>query len=500
MTQPIFRDVEMISAYLDGQLSRSDAARLEARIKTDDACRRLLDELSQSRTLLRSLPARRAPRNFTLTPKMAGLKPPVPRAYPIFRLASAVMALLFLFTYAANISVPAYAALKAAAPAVGFGRGGGGGSNDANPPAANMAPMAAAPSDQAASPTASPEPGLFAQPAPTQPVNTLGATPTESLNGLLPATQTAIEAGPTYTQEPAPTEMIAPPGSAAKIVPTSEAPLPERTPLRLPVPAGVQFGLLGLAVMSGMIAYFVRARSDTGWFKARALVPARRDRRQVITIALIALAILALILSIVWVSTNTFFVDTPQPVALGDKSLPPQTLGDKAVGPAVTGGDKAMGPTVTLGGKGAGPATGIQSIVFGGGLGYGMNHAEPSGLLTSMDFPANIFPDGTALTYTPEMGVPAPTSGTVFGDRSFLLSVPPEAGEPRAPFTITLDYGDGVAVMVDQKKLALEWWSGSEWVDAASTCSPSSTYERLLDLKRLRVNVCKLGSFILVAP
>ena len=117
MTQPNFRDVEQLSAYLDGQLSQAESTRLETRLKTDPQLRTVFNDLSQSRALLRKLPARRAPRNFTLTPKMAGVKPPVPRAFPLFRFASALAAVLFFFSFTLNLTVPAFSAMRASAPA-----------------------------------------------------------------------------------------------------------------------------------------------------------------------------------------------------------------------------------------------------------------------------------------------------------------------------------------------------------------------------------------------
>ena len=99
-------DAELLSAYLDSQLSKVDSAQLESRIKTDPELRSVYDELRQSRTVLRKLPARRAPRNFTLTPKMAGIKPPLPRAFPVFRLASVLAAVLFFVGYVINLSAP----------------------------------------------------------------------------------------------------------------------------------------------------------------------------------------------------------------------------------------------------------------------------------------------------------------------------------------------------------------------------------------------------------
>ena len=62
------RDLELLSSYLDGQLKPSDSARLEARLSSDADLRSVLDDLRAARGLLRQLPMRKAPRNFTLTP------------------------------------------------------------------------------------------------------------------------------------------------------------------------------------------------------------------------------------------------------------------------------------------------------------------------------------------------------------------------------------------------------------------------------------------------
>src|SRR5512140_2854270 len=145
-----FRDVELLSAYLDGRLKPSDAARLEARLSTDADLKATLEDLRQTRTLLRRLPQRRAPRNFRLTPRMVGIKPPAPRAYPAFRFATALVALLFVAAVALNAFVPFAAArvAPAAAPALGMGGGGGGGYGGGpteSEPAAQSAPATEAP-------------------------------------------------------------------------------------------------------------------------------------------------------------------------------------------------------------------------------------------------------------------------------------------------------------------------------------------------------------------
>ncbi len=97
------RDWETLSVYLDGQVRPRARASLEARLQTDPSLSAALDELRRTRNVLRSLPRLRAPRNFTLTPQMAG-QPRViaSRLYPAFRLASALASLLFVLVVAGD--------------------------------------------------------------------------------------------------------------------------------------------------------------------------------------------------------------------------------------------------------------------------------------------------------------------------------------------------------------------------------------------------------------
>jgi anti-sigma factor RsiW len=101
-----FRDIEQLSAYLDGQLSPSDFARLESRIFADPELDSVLSDLRLARGILRKLPARKAPRNFTLTRKMVGLKPPLPRTFSFFRFSTAFATFLLMLTFAANSILP----------------------------------------------------------------------------------------------------------------------------------------------------------------------------------------------------------------------------------------------------------------------------------------------------------------------------------------------------------------------------------------------------------
>jgi anti-sigma factor RsiW len=120
------REIEQLSAYLDGQLEANESKRLESRLHSDPELASVLNDLRAARNILRKLPARKAPRNFTLTRQMVGLKPPLPRAYPIFRFATAFTTLLLLMTFALNLTALPLFAAPAAPDQFAYGRGGGG--------------------------------------------------------------------------------------------------------------------------------------------------------------------------------------------------------------------------------------------------------------------------------------------------------------------------------------------------------------------------------------
>jgi len=154
------RDLELLSSYLDGQLRPSDSTRLEARLSSDPDLRALLEDLRTARGLLRRLPMRKAPRNFTLTPRMVGKNPPLPRSYPAFRFVTALASLMLFFALGINFLAPQ----MAQAPA--FGMGGGGAPEVFS---AEEAPAAAEPAVSEAPALQAPveEPPMEMQPLPT---------------------------------------------------------------------------------------------------------------------------------------------------------------------------------------------------------------------------------------------------------------------------------------------------------------------------------------------
>ncbi len=153
------RDLELLSTYLDGQLKPSDSARLERRLASDPGLRAVLDDLRAARGLLRQLPMRKAPRNFTLTPKMVGKNPPLPRSYPAFRFVTALASLMLFFTLGLNFVAPQLAQTPA------FGMGGGGAPEVFSAEEAPAVPEAAA-----TELFATEEPSILMQPAPTETV------------------------------------------------------------------------------------------------------------------------------------------------------------------------------------------------------------------------------------------------------------------------------------------------------------------------------------------
>ncbi|MCL4530818.1 MAG: hypothetical protein M1282_15585 [Chloroflexi bacterium] len=233
-----FRDVELLSAYLDGQLDSNESARLESRLKTDESLRAVLDDLREARGILRQLPQRRAPRNFTLTPQMAGIKPPAPRAYPVFRLATAVATLLFVITFVVNGLSPVAAPRLAAAPAPAFGMGGGGvggGAPNESAPAATQAPAIEAPTAEA-----------FAQ----------SQTATETPPAANDNSRATILS--TQTSELAPKAAAPAPLNAAPVQVQPEAPARNQAPVSFIW----QIALGIVALIFGLIAWFLRLNTE----------------------------------------------------------------------------------------------------------------------------------------------------------------------------------------------------------------------------------------------
>jgi anti-sigma factor RsiW len=219
-----FRDIEQLSAYLDGQLSPSESTRLESRLASDPELASAFNDIRATRSILRKLPVRKAPHNFTLTRQLVGLKPPLPRSYSFFRFSTAFTTILLMLTFAANSIVPNIS-FGASAPApVALGMGGVGGG-----PAATEAPMAAAPSLEMA----------------VAPTETLSATDQDSAR--------VVE-----------TPIVEPP-IAKEAGTLSESQDQPRVQNKAPVPVAWQIALLFFGLISGMVMLALRQSAKQKW-------------------------------------------------------------------------------------------------------------------------------------------------------------------------------------------------------------------------------------------
>ncbi len=152
-------DLELLSSYLDDQLSPSEQKLVETRLESDSTYKEAFEKLRRTCLILRSLPQRPAPRNFTLSAEVNKKKVNIPSFFQIFRLSSAVavlgLVILLVFDFlpffgqsVINQNLEVAQAPAAAAPAAKpneppmiiiwgpsqpevLGKGGGGGGGDA---------------------------------------------------------------------------------------------------------------------------------------------------------------------------------------------------------------------------------------------------------------------------------------------------------------------------------------------------------------------------------
>ena len=109
------RDLELLSAYLDGELSARDLAGLPPRLEREPGLKQALEEMKAVVQHLGSLPEAPLPRSFTLTPETAGISSR-PRIYPVFQFATALAAIVFvalvgLDTFTGQLSMASRAAV-----------------------------------------------------------------------------------------------------------------------------------------------------------------------------------------------------------------------------------------------------------------------------------------------------------------------------------------------------------------------------------------------------
>ena len=102
------RDLDLLSAYLDGTLNNTERAALETRLQSDTELSRELASLRATVDLVKTLPTLRAPRDFTLTPQMVRRRPSIltSAAFSALSAAAAVVLLVLGSAFFLNTSLP----------------------------------------------------------------------------------------------------------------------------------------------------------------------------------------------------------------------------------------------------------------------------------------------------------------------------------------------------------------------------------------------------------
>lgn len=110
------RDLELLSAHLDGQLTPGEAEALLARLEHEPELTAAFKQLQRTRSLLRRAPQRRVPRSFMLTAKMVGEQARGGLgAWSSFNFASALAALALILVLVTDFSYNGMPALGAGA-------------------------------------------------------------------------------------------------------------------------------------------------------------------------------------------------------------------------------------------------------------------------------------------------------------------------------------------------------------------------------------------------
>ena len=242
------RDIELLSAYLDGELKPADSARLETRLNSDPELASVLSDLRATRTLLRRLPSRKAPRNFTLTRKMAGQNPPLPRTYPIFRLATTIATLLLFFTFGLNFVGSQLATVQP------LGMGGGGGGEFESYAAEPAMEAPAAPMEEPAAPAAAEPEAAMDSTAEEQPPVAMVPMTTE-----VPSTDETSRVMETPVSKNGEDENAVGGG-------VEQPQFPQEAPSATPLVASAwQIGLAVIAVLGALLMLVMRQLSAKRW-------------------------------------------------------------------------------------------------------------------------------------------------------------------------------------------------------------------------------------------
>ena len=113
---------EMLTAYVDGALSPRHISAFEQQLSQDPELQAEVEQMQQHKLMMRQLPRRRVPRNFTLDPALYSppQRQPLLQLYPAMRVATVLTAVFLIIAVSAELLTPlrsaGFAATEAAAP------------------------------------------------------------------------------------------------------------------------------------------------------------------------------------------------------------------------------------------------------------------------------------------------------------------------------------------------------------------------------------------------
>jgi hypothetical protein len=110
-------DWVQISAYLDGRLTPDQNAKFETLIDSDPELKQAVREFRYTKRMLASLPSKKAPRNFTLSPEK--VKSSVRRTawfQPVLGFVSVGAAIMLVVVFAGSTLLPLFGSARSAAP------------------------------------------------------------------------------------------------------------------------------------------------------------------------------------------------------------------------------------------------------------------------------------------------------------------------------------------------------------------------------------------------
>jgi len=131
--------------------------------------------------------------------------------------------------------------------------------------------------------------------------------------------------------------------------------------------------------------------------------------------------------------------------------------------------------------------------------------AKAEGASTEVDVPPGAVDEPVTLTYVPAYPPSHDTSPLVSPGYAFTLTIESYDGLQEdftfaQPVNVTITYEDADIEVMDEETFMLSIWDpdNEQWVDAATTCSPTSTYHHNLEENSLSVAICRVGEFAMV--